>query len=227
MFRYLPSAFLVILATTFVGSSAQEPKKKTTDPAFDKVVDDPTLPRVLIIGDSISIGYTAPTRNLLKGQANVHRIPENAADTKTGVAKLDKWLGDGKWDAIHFNWGLHDIKLGTGSHQVPIDQYEKNLKELVAKLKATKAKLIWASTTPVPMAKLNPPRKSEDVVAYNKVARKIMEENGIAIDDLYALVEPRLTELQLPANVHFTAKGSAALAEQVAASIRRALSIAK
>lgn len=41
------------------------------------VADDPDLPRVLLIGDSISIGYTKPTRQLLAGKANVHRVPSN------------------------------------------------------------------------------------------------------------------------------------------------------
>ena len=201
-----------------------EPKKKP-DPAFEKAVDDPKLPRVLIIGDSISIGYTPGTRKLLAGKANVHRIPENAADTKTGVAKLSKWLGDSKWDVIHFNWGLHDLKLGAGSHQVSPADYDKNLREIVTRLKATKAKLIWASTTAVPDAKLNPPRSNDDVIAYNLAASRIMKEHGIAINDLYGFVQPRLKELQQNANVHFKPAGSSALAEQVAAAIRSALEI--
>src|SRR5262249_4795155 len=84
--------------------------KGKADPAFAPVKDDPALPRVLLIGDSISIGYTVPARKLLQGKANVHRIPENGGPTSNGSAKLDKWLGDGKWDVIHFNWGLHDLK---------------------------------------------------------------------------------------------------------------------
>ena len=39
------------------------------------VQDDPALPRVLLIGDSISHMYTASVRRLLKGKANVHRAP--------------------------------------------------------------------------------------------------------------------------------------------------------
>jgi acyl-CoA thioesterase-1 len=181
------------------------------------------LPRVLIIGDSISIGYTGPTQKLLAGKANVQRIPENGGPTNNGVAKIKKWLGEEKWDIIHFNWGLHDIKLDTGKHQVPIDQYEKNLRDLVKTLKATGAKLIWASTTPVPEGKVSPPRKNTDVIAYNAVAKKIMDENGIGIDDLYALALPQLDKIQQKVNVHFTSKGSEALAERVAAAIEKAL----
>jgi lysophospholipase L1-like esterase len=203
---------------------AKPRNKAAPDPAFAAVKDDLALPRVLLIGDSISIGYTVPTRKSLKGKANVHRIPTNGGPTINGLKNLDSWLGNGKWDVIHFNWGLHDLKLmPDGKHQVPIDQYEKNLRELVARLKKTGAKLIWAGTTPVPEGNLNPPRKDSDVVAYNAVARKIMEENQIAIDDLYAFARPRLDKIQLPVNVHFTAEGYRALAAQVATSILVAL----
>src|SRR5262245_53545807 len=94
---------------------AQDAKKAnsppTPDPAFAPVKDDPALPRVLLIGDSISIGYTVPTQRLLKGQANVHRVPENGGPTINGLKKIDQWLGDKPWAVIHFNWGLHDLRL--------------------------------------------------------------------------------------------------------------------
>jgi hypothetical protein len=200
-------------------AAAQKP-----DPAFAEVKDDPALPRVLLIGDSISIGYTVPVRELLQGKANVHRIPENGGPTPNGLKNLSKWLGDGKWDVIHFNFGLHDVKLDAeGKPQVSPEEYEKNLRAIVKRLKATNAKLIWATTTPVPDAKVNPPRKDADVVAYNAIARKVMEENGVAVDDLYGFAKPQLDRLQQPANVHFTDRGSDALAEKVAGSVRAAL----
>ena len=199
-------------------------KAAPKEPAFERVTDDPKLPRVLLIGDSISMGYTIPVRRLLQGKASVHRIPENGGPTTNGLAKLPKWLGDGKWDVIHFNWGLHDLKLMTGGkHQVSVEAYENNLRELVRRLKGTGAKLIWASTTPVPEGKLNPPRANADVLAYNAIARKIMEENQIATDDLYRFVLPQLSKIQRPENVHFTSEGSDALAQQVATSIESAL----
>lgn len=214
----LASLMLIVPVPTPV--SAQ----KKPDPAFEAVKDDPKLPRVLLIGDSISIGYTVPTRELLAGVANVHRIPENGGPTTNGIKKIDTWLGDGKWDVIHANWGLHDIKLDKdGKHQVPLDAYEKNLRELAKKLKATKAKVIWASTTPVPEGKLSPPRKDSDVVAYNAVAKKVMDENEIAIDDLYEFAKPKLEKIQLKENVHYSKEGSKVLAEEVAASIKKAL----
>ncbi len=179
---------------------------------------------MLLIGDSISIGYTPGVSKLLAGKADVQRIPGNGGPTTNGLKNLAEWLGGGRWDVIHFNWGLHDLKLmDDGKHQVPVEEYEKNLAELVARLKATGARLIWCSTTPVPAGKLNPPRRSEDVPRYNQAAARIMRENGIVIDDLYAFALPRLDQIQRPENVHFTDAGSEQLAEVVAAAILEAL----
>jgi lysophospholipase L1-like esterase len=192
--------------------------------ALRDVPDQPDLPRVLLIGDSISMGYTLPVRELLRDTANVHRIPENGGPTSNGVAKLDEWLGNGRWDVIHVNFGLHDLKIMEGGgHQVPVAVYEANLRKIVARLKSTGARVIWATTTPVPgvpEGTLNPPRRSADVPAYNAAAVRVMQENGIPIDDLYALALPRLAAIQRPANVHFTDAGYAALARQVADSVR-------
>ncbi|PJB61368.1 MAG: SGNH/GDSL hydrolase family protein [Armatimonadetes bacterium CG_4_9_14_3_um_filter_66_14] len=205
-------------ATGKAGAPARRP-----DPSLAPIQDVAGLPRVLLIGDSISMGYTLPVRELLKGKANVHRIPTNGGPTLRGLESLKRWLGDGKWDVIHFNWGLHDLRLDdAGKYQVPLDEYAKNLKELVKQLKATGAKLVWCSTTPVP-EKCTPPRKNADVIAYNAAAKKIMDDNGIAIDDLYAFALPKIKELQLPDNVHFGPEGSAELAKAVVASLQPAL----
>jgi hypothetical protein len=79
--------------------------------------EKPDLPNVLIIGGSISIGYTRPLKEILKGKANVFHNPGNAAHSENGIAKLDSWLGTTKWDVIHFNHGLHDLKyIGKNVH---------------------------------------------------------------------------------------------------------------
>ncbi len=204
-------------------TTAQKKKKRRPNPALAKIKDDPKLPRVLLIGDSISIGYTLPTRKLLDGKANVHRIPTNGGPTIRGVEQLSKWLGNGKWDVIHFNWGLHDLKYIGDKHQVPLDQYEKNLNKLVKQLKKTGAVLIWASTTPVPEGKVSPKRSDSDVVKYNAVAKKIMDKHGVKINDLYAFALPKLKKIQRPVNVHFTPEGSQVLAQQVKKAIESAI----
>ena len=228
--RLITMACLSLAAATLFCAStldAQQAKArrqaKKPNPAMAAIEDDASLPRVLLIGDSISIGYTVPTRKVLAGKANVHRPAANCGSTDKGLQSLDNWLGDKKWDVIHFNWGLHDLKYVDGKQPTPLKQYEANLQQLAQRLKKTKAKLIWCSTTPVPDGKLSPPRKNEDVQAYNDVALKVMQEHGIEVDDLYAFALPQLEEIQRPNNVHFLAEGSEKLAEQVAKSILAAL----
>lgn len=217
---------LSLLSATFAQQPAAPARKP--DPSMTPITDEPGLPRVLVIGDSISIGYTIPTRELLKAKANLHRIPTNGGSTKDGLANIDKWLGTGKWDVIHFNWGLHDLKHWkdgkmdpTGPQVSTLEEYEKNLGELVKRLKATGAKLIWATTTPVPEGSGG--RVAGDDVKYNAVAAKVMKETGVPTNDLHALCVPNLAEWQLPKNVHFNAAGSKGLAEKVSKEIETAL----
>lgn len=190
------------------------------------------LPKVLILGDSISIGYFPFVKEYLKGKAELTRPfrsegkAENCQGTTNGIANIDRWIGDTKWDVIHFNFGLHDIKHvdpdnGKNSdklehpRQAEPKQYKKNLKQITKKLKATGARLIFATTTPYPEKVGGPLRKYGDAEIYNKIAIKIMKQNKIPVNDLYAFVLPRIGDLQRPKNVHFTESGSKALAEQV------------
>jgi hypothetical protein len=195
--------------------------KPAPDPALVPIVDVPGLPRVLLIGDSISIGYTLPVREALRGRANVHRPPGNCSSTGYTLSKLEEWLGKGNWDVIHFNWGLHDAKLPPeGVRHAPPDVYEQNLRKLVTRLRATGAKLIWATTTPVPMGgNLAPNRRFDSVDKYNAIAAKVMAEFGVAKNDLNAAIAPQVAKFGRPNDVHFTAEGSAFLAEHVARSV--------
>lgn len=196
-------------------------------------------PRVLILGDSISIAYTPIVREMMKEEATIIRPmldakrPENCDGTKTGVKELARWLKleGGGWDVIHFNFGLHDLKRvdaqtgkATNNPQDPRqsepEAYEKQLRQIVAELKKSGASLIFATTTPVPPGGVRPHRDTTDPDRYNQIALKIMKENGVAINDLYALAQPRLKEIQQPVNVHFNKAGSKLLAEQVVKSIR-------
>ena len=155
--------------------------------------------------------------------ASVHRAPANCRSTRYSLAELDRYLGDGGWRVIHCNWGIHDITQveAAGVQQVGIEEYERNLEALFDRLAATGAALIWATTTPVQAG--TPSRSPEDVVRYNRAAARIVASRGIAVDDLYALALPRMTELQPPRNVHFTEAGAEVLVAQVARSIRDAL----
>ena len=199
--------------------------------AFSYLSDDPELPNVLLIGDSISIGYTVDVRKLLKGKADVFRIETNGKNTLFGLKNLDKWLGKRKWDIIHFNWGLWDIcyrnlksttqgrcdKINGTLIATPI-QYRMNIEKIVHKLKRTNSKLIWCTTTPVP--KFDIGRNEGDELTYNLIAEKIMRKNGIAINDLHSHALLKLPGIKkMKGDVHFTTQGYIYLAEKVANEI--------
>ena len=193
------------------------------------------LPRVLIIGDSISIGYTKPVQKLLEGKAEVVRPAENCQHTGHGLSKIKAWLGNGKWDVIHFNWGIWDTHMldakggivrDEGNAKGPLhirytpEQYRENLESLVKTMEATGAKLVWASTTPI-MSRGG--ERFEDIKVRNAIAAEIMKAHNIPIDDLYEPALRHAGQWQGGDKVHFTAAGSEELAKLVSASIEKAL----
>ena len=181
-------------------------------------------PRILIVGDSISIGYTPFVNQMLEGKASVEHNAGNGGPTSNGVAHIEEWLKDGNWDVIHFNFGLHDLKImENGKHQVSLEDYEKNLALIVAAMKKTRAKLVFATTTPVPEGKQNPRRITADVPRFNAAALRVMERNNVAVADLYGVAMKRITEMQRPNNVHFTDPGYEELAKPVVESIWKQL----
>ena len=184
--------------------------------AWDFVQDDPKLPRVLLIGDSISRGYTLDVRKVMAGKANVHRAPENCGPTANGMKKIDIWLGDGQWDVIHFNFGIHDRKT-------PAADYEQRLEALIARMKQTGAKLIFATTTPVPPDTKDGPAIVAQIAEKNEIATRVMQKHGVLINDLHAFLVPQLAGIANPQDVHFNAKGYAFMGQQVAKSIEAAL----
>lgn len=193
----------------------QAKKVKGRVSAWDYVKEDPKLPRVLLIGDSISRGYTLATRAALAGVANAHRAPENCGPTANGLKKLDVWLGSERWDIIHFNFGIHDRKT-------PLADYTQRLEEITTRLKATGARVIWASTTPVAEGGMKDATDA-DLVARNTAAAEVMARHGVVINDLYAAMLPHLAEYQNPKDVHFGEPGYRFLGERVAATMLKAV----
>lgn len=201
----------------------------------DQAAKTGELPRVLIIGDSISIGYTPFVEKALTGEAVVVHHPGNGSHTGRGLEMIENWLEETPWNVIHFNWGLHDLCYRhpnptttdnrdkvNGRLQTSLEQYERNLDQLVTRLKKTGAALIWANTTRVPEGE--PGRFAGDELRYNAVAEKVMKQHGIPINDLHAASLTFGPELFKNAgDVHYTPAGYEELGRTVAESVRKAL----
>lgn len=219
---------LALLPTTAFGWEKDRP---ATTPVIPPNPNN--LPKVLLIGDSISGGYHKLVAKELEGKAVVAKSSDNGESTAVGVLKIDGWLGTNKWDVIHFNWGVWDM---YGWQYAADDRspamYAQRLDSLVSRMKKTGAKLIWATTTPVPPkaeATMLKRWKTEVVIneklelEYREAAMLVMKKHGVAVNDLYAVLKPRRSEFQADDNVHFSGAGSALMAQQVAEAILKQL----
>jgi len=185
---------------------------------------------VLIIGDSISIGYTPFVADALAPAVTVIHNPGNGGSTVRGRDSIESWIGNREWDVILFNFGLHDLvykdslnkyDVIRGKQAVSPDDYRKNLEYIVSGLKESTARIIFMTTTMVPENSSG--RKPEDPARYNAVAVEVMERNGIGVLDLYT---PSLTihpACSKPGNVHYTPEGYKKLAQLVTDAIRKSL----
>ena len=172
------------------------------------------VPRVLILGDSIYRQPVADLQKELKGKVEIHfpqLEPGEVRHTAAALKKLNQWLGEGQWDVIHFNFGLGDLihrAPGMKSFRVlplhvggirttPPAQYEANLDQLAKRLKATKADIIWANTTPIRHSTTQVFAKGSET-EYNAIAARIMKRHGIAIHDMNAFIRG-LIDMDKPA----------------------------
>lgn len=190
---------------------------------------DASLPNVLILGDSISIGYTPVVAGRSRGCANVYRPSANCGSSQVYREHIQEWLGGRTWDLIHFNCGLHDINRRNniaynreGERRVTLEKYTHNLSVILTSMKNAASAVVWASSTPVPLEAAG--RTPADILLYNREAEKIMEEAGVEMNDLYSFILPHTPECH-PAlnNVHYTDEGYELLGMQVANKIRHNL----
>lgn len=154
-------------------------------------------PNILIIGDSISIGYTPLVENYFVDKAIISHNPGNAQHTGTGLDKIEEWIGSGKWDIIQFNWGLWDLCYRhpdskvqgkrdkvNGKITYSVDDYKYNLDSIVSILEEkTEAKLIFVTTTYVPEDEAG--RYTDDAIKYNDAAKMVMKKHGVIVNDIY------------------------------------------
>ncbi len=191
-------------------------------------------PRILIVGDSISIGYTPFVEKHFSGKAIVAHNPGNAQHTGTGLEKIEEWLGEEHWDVIQFNWGLWDLCYRLPDSKAPgkrdkengqitydLEEYASNLDSLVSILqKKTDAKLIFVTTTYVPENEAG--RFSNDAIKYNDAAKAVMKKHGVIVNDIYKQsIQIHQKFKKGPTDVHYTPEGYAQLSELVSTFLEK------
>lgn len=191
--------------------------------------------KVLIIGDSISLGYFPTVKKELAAEAEVLHNPGNAQHTGTGLRMIDQWLGDQKYDVILFNWGLWDLcyrhpdskvqgqrdKL-NGEITYTVDRYEANMEKLVQRLKKTGAKLVFVTTTVIPPDEAG--RFEGDEITYNNAAKNVMKKYGVELCDLHQYsVEVHKQYKLKDGDVHYVPEGYQKLGGYIAGALKKAL----
>jgi len=195
----------------------------------------PDKPSAILIGDSICMGYRPRVKQRLMEKVDILGIEGNGGDSSRLLQNLDEWMINCDAALIHFNCGLHDLKFERDPkayYQQPIDVYESNLRKIVQRLKnESKARLVWAATTPVIDERHNTvkgfDRYLRDVKAYNRIATAIMTDADIPIDDLYAAIQNDDVEACLGGDgVHMTERGNNVLTDAVCRFILNKLGLA-
>ena len=194
-----------------------------------------TLPKVVLLGDSVREHYAPFVAEQLKGQATVSTPKSNGRDTGMLLKNLDEWAVKEQPDVVHFNCGIHDTKRDqkTGKLNVPPEQYEANLREIVKRLRTeTKAKVIFALSTPLMDDRSEQYWKTRSyrltnatLMEYNQIALRVMKELDVPVNDLPAAIgdSKQLARLHDAGGIHFTAEGSQKLAAAVVSVVSKHL----
>lgn len=192
-------------------------------------------PQILLIGDSIRMGYCEQVRDELSEEAEVLFPSENCRCTAFVIESLASWVAIGDPEriaAVHFNSGHWDAEsfLGDGQPLTPHDVYARNIGRIFAYLKhrLPNAKLSFATTTP-----MNPTmtdgvlrRTTNDIIEYNRVGVIAAREAGAEIDDLFAVTTGWSSDSFVD-YCHFTPESNALLGRVVADFLRGQLGITK
>jgi len=192
------------------------------------------LPRVVLVGGSIRMGYAPVVARVLSGKAAVLSAEPNGGDSGNVLLNLAEWVIREKPDIVHFNAGLHDLKVSrqTRQYQVTVDRYEANLRSIVQILrKETYARIVFASTTPIlddrhALRDADFDRFERDVRQYNEAALRVMKDLDVPVDDLHWMVEKGgKGELLSNDGTHYTPEGYELLGQAVADCVSRHLTI--
>lgn len=175
------------------------------------------LPRVLLVGDSICNGYQSSVQKLLDGKVNVsYWVSSYCLTMPTYRALLSVYLDECKYDVIHFNNGLHSLGCDPMVWSAALKEVLKLIRS-----RQPQAKIIFCTSTPLKRNELTAKAKALNVVALEVIKESSLGE--IAVDDLFALLDPLDREANWSDVFHHRPSLREKEAHQVADSVLKAL----
>lgn len=194
-----------------------------------------TKPKILLIGDSIRLGYDALTREAYKDVAHVFFPSDNCRFSTYVLRNLHEWKEELKCtevDCVHWNVGAWDtLTLYQDGPLVPLDAYKDNLRRICKRMEILfpGAKKIFATTTPMREELFQSPeifiRYNRDIEIYNEAAIGIVKEYGHEINDLYELMKDMSPDYHSDVAHYYTRKGAMVLTKRVCSVLDDALGI--
>lgn len=187
------------------------------------------MKRVLLLGDSIRIGYCERVAAMLEGRAEVLWPNENCRFGLYMLASMINWAGaiesPETVDVVHWNCGQWDTAQfeKNGRPLATEEEYAKTLERVDALIRKyfPNAQIIFALTTPIlPGVHMNAPRTTKDVVRYNEAAGRVMEKLNVPVNDLFEAAKAIPEDLYADA-VHFKPEGYQVLAEAVVRAVEK------
>lgn len=191
------------------------------------------MKKVLLLGDSIRMGYDKAVRKTLEGKAEVYFPEENCRFASYLLRNTCDYrlLADNQpFDVIHWNAGLWDcLRLFGEDPHTPIDMYAYYIDRVCIRLRKLypNAKIIFATSTKVQSEKMDKDfkRYNEEIKEYNRVAVDVVKKYGFVVNDLYA-VSDSLPESAHSDSVHYyTPLGTETFANAVLEHLKDALDI--
>ncbi len=184
------------------------------------------LKKVLLLGDSIRISYEPAVRALLEQRATVVGPLENCQFSLYTLSALARWLTElGNPDVVHWNNGIHDVGHNPNRRpiQMPLDVYVGNIGLILKQLRATGARIIWATMTPThpyrPFLADQWSWRNEEIDRYNAAVLPLMQQEGVPVDDLHAVVSENCDLLLSEDQLHLSEQGIQRCAQAVVSSI--------
>lgn len=177
--------------------------------------------QVMLLGDSLRMGYQPVVSELLSGKATVSGPSENGRWAGYTLNSLRFWInGMPTPDVIHWNCGLWDLgdDYGLGRPFSLPEEFESALERTITVVEKLfpKAKLIMATIMPTD----NP--DSSDIEGYNEIIKKVASRRNIQVNDLFPLVKENISIIG-PDHIHFTKEGFELVGKRVADVIEKAL----